>query len=105
MILSRRRIAAFAVLIALVLAQTGAQLHAYAHLRSAVGESGAGSVPSRVCGDCLSFAPLLSATSAPAGLLVPSAPGADELPLLLVASPAAIVRCHPYRSRAPPRLV
>jgi len=54
------------LVVALVLAQTGALLHQYSHLRA----SGDGTLPgqTQTCVDCLAFSPLLATAGAAHGL-------------------------------------
>ena len=52
------------LVIALVLAQTGALLHQYSHLRA----SGDATLPGQTCADCLAFSPLLATADAAHGL-------------------------------------
>ena len=97
------RLAVLAV-VALVIAQMGAMTHAYSH-DSAVGSPSlhsSGAVGHNPCGDCLAFAPLLSAagTSASLPFLEPAARAA-----VAAALPDSLVDGLPFlafRSRAPP---
>ncbi len=97
------RIAAIAA-VALLFAQMGAMAHAYSH------DAAAGSTHTQqpqpgthpFCGDCLNFAPLLSAAGAPAPLpfIEPQSPG-----LAPQAEPDSLFYHRPtlaFRSRAPP---
>ena len=76
------------LVIALVLAQTGALLHQYSHLRA----SGDATLPGQTCVDCLAFAPLLA-----------TADTAHGLPLVLQAdvSSSLCERGAPSPRRAP----
>jgi hypothetical protein len=95
--------------VALVIAQMGAMSHAYSH-DAAVGSTALGSgslqligaVSHNPCGDCLAYAPLLSAAGA-----------SGSLPLIEPEARLAITRALPdslvdelpflaFRSRAPP---
>jgi hypothetical protein len=60
----RTRTLGLLLVIALVLAQTGALLHQYSHLRA----SGDATLPSQTCVDCLAFSPLLATAGAVHGL-------------------------------------
>ena len=96
------RVALIAAL-ALIVAQMGAMAHAYTHMPgSAVSSQQSTLGIHDLCKDCLNFAPLLSATGAPAAL--PFA-----LPLACSAAPQAQIACLvelkfrlAFRSRAPP---
>ena len=52
------------LVVALVLAQTGALLHQYSHLHA----SGDATLPGQTCVECLAFAPLLTTAGAAQGL-------------------------------------
>jgi len=52
------------LVVALVLAQTGALLHQYSHLRA----SGDATLPGQTCAECLAFSPLLATADAAHGL-------------------------------------
>ena len=60
------RVLGLLLVLALVLAQTGALLHQYSHLRA----SGAATMPGQTCVECLASAPLLATADAPPGLPV-----------------------------------
>ena len=92
----------------LVIAQLGAQAHAYSHLKGTHGTQGTGGEPQRVhalaCTDCVAFAPLLAAAG---GATVPvlhlPAHSSDLIaPAALVPPRAGTLSA--YRSRAPPSL-
>jgi hypothetical protein len=87
----------------LLFAQTGALVHACSHLRAA-GEQQGAPASSSMCGDCLSFAPLLTAagTTGHAAPVVTPETGTRYrmLTALLVGQP----RHSAFRSRAPPSL-
>ena len=88
------------LVVALVLAQTGAVLHQYSHLRAS-----GHATPSQTCVDCLAFSPLLATAGSPHGL-----------PLVLRANISTCV-CDPvaplprrapqtaFLARGPPSLV
>jgi hypothetical protein len=87
----------------LLFAQTGALVHACSHLRAA-GERQGAPAPSSMCGDCLSFAPLLAAAGgtgpAPPAVVPESGTRYRMLTALLVGQ----ARHRAFRSRAPPSL-
>lgn len=60
------RVLGLLLVLALVLAQTGALLHQYSHLRA----SGDATMPGQTCVDCLASSPLLATADAPPGLPV-----------------------------------
>ena len=60
------RVLGLLLVLALVLAQTGALLHQYSHLRS----SGDATLPGQTCVDCLASLPLLATAGASPGLPV-----------------------------------
>jgi hypothetical protein len=97
------RIAALAV-VALFIAQFGAIAHAYTHEPAAAKASGyrQTSHTQEFCGDCLNFAPLLSAAGTPTALPFSLQFGQSPPP---PAPPASFLdhRTHlAFRSRAPP---
>src|SRR5215469_3757029 len=85
----RRHAARLSVLLtlAMVIAQTGAVLHGYSHLRAPAEPARSG----QACGDCLSFSPLLTAAGGTVHLyvLVRAPVGMSYLP------PVAPVVGHP----------
>jgi hypothetical protein len=95
------RVLGLLLVVALVLAQTGALLHQYSHLRA----SGDATLPGQTCVDCLAFSPVLATAGA-----------AQGLPLVLRAGVSTRV-CDPvapmpwraaqtaFLARAPPSLV
>jgi hypothetical protein len=99
--LRARALLGMLLVVALVLAQTGALLHQYSHLRA----SGDATLPGQTCADCLAFAPLLATADAAHGLpLVLQAPISTCLcdraaPLPRRASHTA------FLARGPPSLV
>jgi hypothetical protein len=89
--------------VALLIAQFGAQAHAYSHLHAGPPHGAQQQYfHTGQCFDCLSFAPLLAGAGTPSQVLpaapmgVVAAPDA-VVPALLAAAPA-----HAFRSRAPP---
>jgi hypothetical protein len=95
------RLALFMAL-ALLVAQLGAQAHAYSHIRADSHATDQLYDHGSVCADCVAFAPLLAAAGgagllpflAPQGVL--AAPGA-AIPTLSARTPTPA-----FRSRAPP---
>jgi hypothetical protein len=95
---------ALMAMVGLVIAQLGAVSHAYAH-DTAVGSPSlhlTGTISHDPCGDCLAYAPLLSAAG-----------GSASLPFLAPALPVGVTAALPdslidglpflaFRSRAPP---
>jgi len=97
------RVAAIAAA-ALLIAQLGAMAHAYSHDSAAAPVSTQQSTPGihDFCGDCLSFAPVLSAAGSPAALPFIEPQGRA---LSAHAESRSLVDRHPhlaFRSRAPP---
>jgi hypothetical protein len=95
------RVIGLLLVIALVLAQTGAVLHQYSHLRA----SGDATLPGQTCVDCLAFSPLLATGGTAHGLpLVLHADVSIHVCDLSAPSP----RCAPqtaFLARGPPSLV
>ncbi len=88
--------------LALLIAQLGAQAHASSHL--VIDPPG---VPSTIqnCGQCLSFAPLLSAVSGSQSVWLAARCEAECLvstPTILIANQSP---CPAFQSRAPPELL
>jgi len=86
--------------LALLFAQAAAQAHSHSHLKA---PDPAG-VSSQLCGECLSFAPLLAAAGAPDSVFVFHCRLVAEAireAVLLVPH----VFYHAFRSRAPPHLI
>ena len=100
---SRRTPIAVLALVALLFAQSAVCLHLLKHF--AAGDDGAGqpTTEARLCLDCVSFAPLLSAHggSAPAFVMPPLA--VDVFAELRDDTIAGRRHNSPFRSRAPPR--
>jgi hypothetical protein len=89
------------LVVALVLAQTGALLHQYSHLRA----SGDPITPAQTCADCLAFASLLATADAPHGLpLVLQAPVSTLLCDRSAPSPRRVSHTA-FLARGPPSLV
>ena len=90
--------------VALLFAQIGAMTHAYAHLRGSDQPSvhsslGAGH---EICGDCLNYAPLLSAAGSPASVALHLPPAPTTVVEVRHVSRAANRPLISFRSRAPP---
>jgi hypothetical protein len=94
--------AALMVAMALLIAQFGAQAHVYSHLH--VGSSTSEQLDShgRLCSECLSFAPLLSAAGTPSHLFAIAPQGVMAAPSVAVASLITRSPTPAFRSRAPP---
>jgi hypothetical protein len=90
------------VVMALLIAQVGAQSHVYSHLH--VGSDTTEQLDShgRLCSECLSFAPLLSAAGTPSHLFAIAPQGVVAAPSDAVASLTARSPTPAFRSRAPP---
>jgi hypothetical protein len=99
----RRPLIAWLALVALVLGQSAAGLHALKHLRSGSDATGAPMQHVQLCLECASFAPLAGAHGSPSsGLIVAFVAAAGVLPVLDVACAATRV-AFPFQARAPPR--
>jgi len=97
----RLRIALIAV-IAVLVAQVGAEAHAYSHLHAGSHSSDRYDSNGRLCSECSAFAPLLSSADGPAPLhlIVPQA--ALTATAVAVASWISRLTTLAFRSRAPP---
>ncbi len=98
-----RRNACLTLILALIVlvAQFGAQAHAYTHLAKNTHPAQT-SVHRTACVECSAFAPLLAAVS---GVSYPTIATAVEPPAIAACPAAGIhraARCTAYRSRAPP---
>lgn len=90
---------------ALLIAQFGAQAHAYSHLHSGSGTSTEQlDSHGRQCCECLSFAPLLSAAGSPTHLFAIAPQGVNAAPSEGAASLIARLATASFRSRAPPSI-
>lgn len=97
----RARALGLLLVVALVVAQTGALLHEYSHLRA----SADATLPGQTCVDCLAFAPLLTTAGAAHGLpLVLPADVSTPLCRQSVPSPRRAPRTA-FLARGPPSLV
>jgi hypothetical protein len=89
--------------LALLVAQTGAVMHAYSHLRAS-GESPGVPASTQFCLDCLSFAPLLAAAGGTSQPLTVARAQIATTYRTLVAPLVGFSPQHAFRSRAPPWL-
>jgi hypothetical protein len=90
--------------LALLVAQTGAVMHAYSHL-SASGESrGVPATSNQSCPDCLSFAPLLAAAGGTSHSLTVARARIATTYRTLAAPLVGFSPQHAFLSRAPPSL-
>ena len=86
-----------------VIAQLGAQAHAYTHLSSRADTPVlAASGHSATCADCLAFAPLLSTASGSAFPVVHAIAPPETIGPSQTQSSPEVLRLYAYRSRAPP---
>jgi hypothetical protein len=88
----------------LVIAQLGAQAHAYSHLTGARGSAGE---PQRshvlACSECVAFAPLLAAAGGATVPLLRLSERASSVTPAVAFLPPRVGAVTAYRSRAPPR--
>ena len=84
-----------------LIAQLGAQAHAYTHLASAPDTAQHHAHPAP-CVECSTFAPLLTAVSSVSYAAVPGAVGQDRVCSRLKVVIHHTEICRAYRSRAPP---
>lgn len=89
---------------ALLIAQFGAEAHAYSHLHFGSGTSEPLDSHGRLCSECLSFAPLLSTAGSPTHALVMAPQGVVAAPDDAIASLISSSPTHAFRSRAPPSI-
>jgi hypothetical protein len=94
--------AALMVAMALLIAQFGAQAHVYSHLHFSSGATEQLDSHGRLCSECLSFAPLLSAAGTPSHLFAIAPQGVVAAPSVAVASLITRTPTPSFRSRAPP---
>jgi hypothetical protein len=100
---TRKPLIAWLALVALVLGQSAAGLHALKHLGSRSDATGTPTQHVQLCLECASFAPLAGVHGSPAyGLLVAFGAAAGVLPVLDIACETARV-ASPFQARAPPR--
>jgi hypothetical protein len=95
---------AFVTAIALLIAQFGAQAHAYSHLRLGATTTDQSDSHDKPCAECLAFAPLLSAAGTPSHLFAIAPQGVVAAPSVAVASLIARFFTRAFRSRAPPSI-
>lgn len=88
----------------LLLAQLGAQLHAYSHLHAGAHVTDQLYDRAGPCADCLSFAPLLAAAGAPGHLSHAGAAGVAVAPAVAVRTLISLSAVAAFRSRAPPSI-
>jgi hypothetical protein len=89
---------------ALLIAQFGAQAHAYSHLQASPHSTEQLDSHGRLCSECLSFAPLLATAGSPAHLSAIAPQGVVTAPSAAVASLIARSPIPSFRSRAPPSI-
>jgi hypothetical protein len=87
--------------LALVLAQTGAMVHACSHLRASNEHLSSPGGAAQTCADCLSFAPLLAAAGSRSHALPVIAPITTSY-RTLVAPLVGLSPRHAFLSRGPP---
>ena len=89
---------------ALLIAQAGAQAHAYSHLRSISDPSGLPGAPAQLCSECLLFAPLLATADCHDSPSVCQLGGRAVIVAARAVSLVNTVGYYAFRSRAPPVL-
>jgi hypothetical protein len=87
---------------ALLIAQFGAQAHAYFHLQARSVATDQLDSHGKLCSDCLSFAPLLATAGSPSHLFAIAPHGVVAAPDVAVASLITRSPALAFRSRAPP---
>ena len=87
---------------ALLIAQFGAQAHAYSHLRADSAATDQLDSHGKLCSDCLAFAPLLATAGSPSHLFAMAPQGVVAAPGVAVASLITRFPTPAFRSRAPP---
>lgn len=90
--------------LALLVAQAGAQAHAYSHLQGTSTKSDLGAA-GQLCRECLSFAPVAMPGGTPQAVEFTIAVAQIECPALPYALPVKQTSVAYYRSRAPPGLL
>jgi disulfide bond formation protein DsbB len=88
------------LVLVLLIARGGAVTHAYSHLAS-----NPPALPAQTCGECLSFAPLLSVVGGSGEPLLIEHRTVDELASFDAVPVACVSRPSPFQSRAPPTLL
>lgn len=94
---------AMLALVALLLAQVAAGMHAVKHLRSGDSTGLPGGTHVQFCLECVSFAPLTSAHGGGVTALTVVPAGLEAFVCLLEAGAVVFRTPLPFRSRAPPR--
>src|SRR4051812_1227936 len=89
--------------LALLVAQAGAQAHAYSHLQNSAAKSNFGA--GQLCRDCLSFAPVASPGGTPQVVEFSVPVNTTEHTLCADVLPVGQAPVLHYRSRAPPILL
>ena len=95
---------ALMIAMALLVAQFGAQAHAYSHIHAGSVSTDQLDSHGRLCSQCLSFAPLLSTAGTPSHLFVIAPQSVADAPSDAVASLISRSPNLSYRSRAPPSI-
>jgi hypothetical protein len=90
--------------IALLIAQFGAQAHAYSHLSLSGDTTDQLDSHGRLCNDCLAFAPLQAKAGGHAQVVVIVPQGVEIAPASTVVSLAERIITPAFRSRAPPSI-
>jgi hypothetical protein len=100
---SRNRLIAILALLALLIAQSAAGLHALKHLGPRGDSTGLPGPHTKLCLECVSFAPLAAAHGAPIAAFVVVPAIVESFVGVLDDVLANRQHYSPYRSRAPPR--
>lgn len=103
MVRSRKKPLVFLALVALLIAQAGAGLHALKHLGMHGDATGLPGQHALLCLECASFAPLAAAHGGAVTAIVVAALGGDTFVLRFEDAPSDRHQHFPFRSRAPPR--
>jgi hypothetical protein len=90
-----------ALALIVLIAQLGAQAHAYTHLAAAPDRTQHHAHPAP-CVECSTFAPLLTAVSSVSYAVVPSLLDQSKICSRLTVAVHRAAICSAYRSRAPP---
>jgi hypothetical protein len=96
-----KRRGTFALALIVLIAQLGAQAHAYSHLAS-VPDGAAHHTRTVPCAECSTFAPLLTAVSNASYVFAPAVLGQGGICLPVSVGVLRTAACRAYRSRAPP---
>lgn len=100
---TRRPLIAFLALLALVLGQAAAGLHALKHFGSSGDASGAPAPHVQLCLECASFAPLAGAHGGHAQAFILEFAAAGSPVALADVAVAPTRESRPFQARAPPR--